>query len=242
MTRSTELVAGLMGIIKAGGAYLPLDIAYPEERVRFMIEDAGASIMLTERSVADKLGGSGCLMVYMDADRNQISRQSGENIELEVAPDNLAYVIYTSGSTGLPKGVAIEHRNTLAFLNWAGDVFSSEEMRGVLASTSTCFDLSVFELFCPLVRGGTVILIENALRLSESSETGAVRLINTVPSAMAELVRAGAIPESARMVNLAGEVLSGRLAQQFCSPGGRPARQVSRRPGRRLRSKTFGRH
>jgi non-ribosomal peptide synthetase component F len=71
-----------MGIIKAGGAYLPLDIAYPEERVRFMIEDAGASIMLTERSVADKLGGSGCLMVYMDADRNQISRQSGENIEL----------------------------------------------------------------------------------------------------------------------------------------------------------------
>src|SRR5439155_16364157 len=104
-------------------------------------------------------------------------------------PVNLAYVIYTSGSTGRPKGVAIEHRSTVELLDWAAGEFPAEDLAGVLFSTSVCFDLSVFELFVPLSRGGAVILAEHALELPRLSERDRVTLVNTVPSAMAELLR-----------------------------------------------------
>src|SRR5262249_29258539 len=121
----------------------------------------------------------------------------------DIAPDNLAYVIYTSGSTGLPKGTAITHGNAVALVEWAGAAYAPEERTGVLASTSICFDLSVFEIFVTLALGGTIILAESALELKEAAESHPVTLVNTVPSAMAELLRAGRIPPSVRTVNLA---------------------------------------
>ncbi len=129
-------------------------------------------------------------------------------------PQSLAYIIYTSGSTGRPKGVALEHRGAVSLMHWARDVFSSEELSGVLAATSICFDLSVFELFVPLSWGGKVILAENALALAELPAKGEVTLLNTVPSAMRELLRLKAVPPSVRVVNLAGEPLSSELADQ----------------------------
>ncbi len=130
-------------------------------------------------------------------------------------PGNLAYLIFTSGSTGLPKGVALEHRNAVAFVRWAWEVFPPEDLAGVLAATSICFDLSVFELFVPLSRGGKVILADNALHLAHLPAAGEVTLINTVPSAMAELVLDAAVPPSVRTVNLAGEPLKNALAQEI---------------------------
>ncbi|MCH8068410.1 MAG: AMP-binding protein, partial [Candidatus Marinimicrobia bacterium] len=121
----------------------------------------------------------------------------------------------TSGSTGKPKGVAIEHHSPVGLVDWAGGVFDAEDLAGVLASTSICFDLSVFELFVPLSWGGTVILVKNALHLRTSSVKGRVTLINTVPSAMAELLREDDLPASVRTVNLAGEPLSAQLVQQI---------------------------
>ncbi|HEY2737162.1 MAG TPA: amino acid adenylation domain-containing protein, partial [Thermoanaerobaculia bacterium] len=133
-------------------------------------------------------------------------------LELPAAgPANLAYILYTSGSTGRPKGVEIEHGSALALLRWARRTFSVAERAAVLASTSVGFDLSVFELFLPLSTGGTVVLVEDALRLGEGDARG-ITLINTVPSAMAELVRLGALPASVRTVCLAGERLPARLA------------------------------
>ncbi len=131
-----------------------------------------------------------------------------------VTPGNLSHVIYTSGSTGRPKGVAIEHRAAAAFVRWALGAFSREELAGVLAATSVCFDLSVFELFAPLSAGGTVVLAANALALPElpAADAELVTLVNTVPSAMAELVRARALPDSVLTVNLAGEPLPRSLA------------------------------
>ena len=226
MKRSMELIVALLGILKAGGAYVPLDVAYPDERIQFMLEDSGAAILVTEQSLLEtegeklidqatgRLRASGCIAVCIDKEWDRIASYDVGNVAHETFPEQLAYVIYTSGSTGIPKGVAIEHRNTLAFLHWAREAFSAENLRGVLASTSICFDLSVFELFCPLSWGGTVILIENVLHLQDLDQADSVKLINTVPSAMAELVRAGAIPESVRTVNLAGEPLQGRLAAQ----------------------------
>ena len=132
---------------------------------------------------------------------------------------NLAYVIYTSGSTGTPKGVAIEHRNTVAFLDWARTVFGPQQLAGVLASTSICFDLSVFELFVPLSWGGKIILAQNVLQLPALPASKDVTLINTVPSAMAELLRVGGVPASVRTVNLAGEPLQTPLVKQIYEQG-----------------------
>ena len=128
-------------------------------------------------------------------------------------------MIYTSGSTGAPKGVAIEHRNAVALLCWAGSVFSHRELAGVLASTSICFDLSVFEIFVPLSWGGKIILVEDALALRDGAPVGEITLINTVPSALSELLATGGLPESVRTVNLAGEPLPTELVRRIYQCG-----------------------
>jgi len=154
-------------------------------------------------------------VVCLDTQWKQITNYSGENLPRQSEPMNLAYVIYTSGSTGQPKGVAIEHHNTVALLNWAKDVFTRAQIKGVLASTSICFDLSIFEIFVPLCWGGSSIVVENALFLPDLSNNIKITLINTVPSAIAELVRNNAIPTSVSVVNLAGEALQNELVQKI---------------------------
>src|SRR5262249_32649658 len=119
--------------------------------------------------------------------------------------------------TGLPKGVSIEHRSASALIDWAATVFSTEDTEAVLAATSICFDLSVFELFFTLAQGGTIVLAENALELPVLSEAQHISLVNTVPSAMAELIELSGLSDSVRVVNLAGEVLSARLAEGIYS-------------------------
>ena len=131
-------------------------------------------------------------------------------------------MIYTSGSTGRPKAVAIEHRSAVALMLWSRREYSDLELSGVLASTSITFDLSVFELFAPLAWGGTVILAENALALPElpAAVAGAVRVIDTVPSAMAELLRMGGVPSSVVTVSLGGEAVPRALADRvYAEPG-----------------------
>lgn len=130
-------------------------------------------------------------------------------------PADLAYVIYTSGSTGQPKGVAIEHRSANAFIAWALSVFTPADLAGTLASTSICFDLSIFELFAPLSCGGTVILAENALHLPDLPARDQVTLVNSVPSAIAELLHSQPLPASVRVANLAGEPLHRLLVQKL---------------------------
>ncbi|MEG4228700.1 amino acid adenylation domain-containing protein [Microcoleus sp. N9_B2] len=213
--RSLEMVVGLLGILKAGGAYVPLDPAYPPERLTFMLEDAQVPVLLTQARLVESLPKYQGRIVCLDTEWEIIERQSEENPGYSLTPENLAYVIYTSGSTGRPKGVAIEHRNAVALLDWAREVFTREDLAGVLASTSICFDLSVFELFVTLSWGGKVILAENALHLPTLPAALDVTLINTVPSAIVELLRMDGIPSSVRTINLAGEPLQNKLVQQL---------------------------
>jgi len=210
--RSLLMLIGLLGILKAGGAYVPLDPKYPKERIAFMLEDAQVSVLLTQQTLFETLPQHSAQVVYLDADEFAAG-EGVDNLTSEPKSTNLAYVLYTSGSTGKPKGVAIEHRSTVALLSWATAVFSREQLAGVLASTSFCFDISVFELFVPLCCGGKVILAENALHLSSLPAADEVTLINTVPSAIAELVRAKGIPDGVRTVNLAGEALPQRVVE-----------------------------
>ncbi|HWG89059.1 MAG TPA: condensation domain-containing protein, partial [Candidatus Acidoferrales bacterium] len=134
-------------------------------------------------------------------------------------PQHPAYVIYTSGSTGKPKGVVIEHRSAVAFIAWSGEIFTPEEWAGVLASTSICFDLSIFELFATLSHGGTVLLAGSIMDLPQLPVRDRVRLINTVPSAAQSLLDSGNLPSEVCTVNLAGEALPRTLVDAFYSCG-----------------------
>ena len=211
--RSSVMVVGMLGILKAGGAYLPLDPAYPKERVAFMLEDGEVPVLVTQRALLPNLPEIQAQVIFLD-DAAILIEESGEDLAAGADASNLAYVIYTSGSTGKPKGVAIQHHSAVTLLYWAKSVFSPEELSGVLASTSICFDLSVFEIFVPLSFGGTIILAENALELPVLHAKAQVSLINTVPSAMGELLKMKGVPSSVRTVNLAGEPLRSALSQQ----------------------------
>ncbi len=215
LERSSRLIVSLLGVLKAGAAYVPLDPAYPRERLRLMLDDAGVAVLLTQQSLIDDLPSHDARVVCVDSDWENIAAQSSDNLLNQTLPANLAYVIYTSGSTGKPKGAAIAHRSVVTLMHWSHDFFSGGELEGVLASTSVCFDLSVFEIFVPLTCGGKVILAGNALELPTLETANEVTLINTVPSAMAELIRLGGVPDSVRVVNLAGEPLLKVLAQRI---------------------------
>jgi amino acid adenylation domain-containing protein len=213
--RSLEMLVGIMGILKAGGAYVPLDPAYPTERLAVILEDSRAPILLTQERLVKMLPDHGARLIRLDADWPDIATQPETNPTRNITSSNLSYVLFTSGSTGRPKGVALEHRSAAIFIQWAQEVFLPEEIAGTLFATSICFDLSVFEIFAPLSSGGKVIIAENALALPRLPAAREVTLINTVPSAIAELVRMKGVPASVLVVNLAGEVLTTSLAQRI---------------------------
>src|SRR5256886_1115713 len=196
--RSLEMLVGIVGILKAGGAYVPIDPDYPTKRLEYILEDSKASIVLTQESLVGQLPRFAGQTICLDGDWAEIGCGSEENPVTEARPEHLAYVLFTSGSTGRPKGVALEHRAAATFVQWAKQVFTSQELAAVLFSTSFCFDLSVFEIFVTLSAGGRIILARNALHLPTLPEKDEVTLINTVPSAMAELLRMGCVPASVK--------------------------------------------
>ncbi|HEY0410390.1 MAG TPA: amino acid adenylation domain-containing protein, partial [Candidatus Dormibacteraeota bacterium] len=217
--RTPEMILCLLGILAAGGAYVPLDPAYPVERLALMLEDSGAALVLAGAGAVDRLPAGTPVLLLEDLLAPVPGLPDAESAPAAALPENLAYLIYTSGSTGRPKAVAIPHASAGALLSWAARAFAPEEMSGVLAATSIAFDLSVFEIFVPLSLGGTVILADNALALPDLPARSAVTLVNTVPSAMTELVRGGQLPASVRTVNLAGEALPESLARAVFAAG-----------------------
>jgi amino acid adenylation domain-containing protein len=219
LERSPELVVALLATLKAGGAWVPLDPAYPAERLGFILVDSAAAVLLTDERLRCRFPAAvPATVVTLDGCRDAVERQGDALLDLPCDPRQLAYLIYTSGSTGRPKGVAIEHRSAVAFLRWALAAFRAEELAAVLASTSVCFDLAVFELFAPLAAGGRIVLVRDVLDLASGAAAG-VTLINTVPSAAAELLRLAALPASVRTINLAGEPLRGELAERLYAGG-----------------------
>lgn len=212
--RSPDMIAALLAILKAGAAYVPLDPQYPLERLAVMLEDARVSLLVTTERLRKVLPETRVPVFCLDrVPARGESRTTPP--DAAVTSGNLAYVLFTSGSTGRPKGIAIEHRSVSALLHWAKRVFTPDEMAGVLASTSISWDLSVFEIFATLYCGGTVVLAENALQLPELPNRRRVTLINTVPSAVAELLRSHGIPDSVETINLAGEPLPAVLVDQL---------------------------
>ena len=158
MDRSLDMMVALLGVLKAGGAYLPLDPAFPAERIAFMLKDSDARVALTQSSYRNRLAESSATVLALDEFDFDDERTDPREMLTNVQPaSSLAYLIYTSGSTGTPKGVMVEHRNVVSFFAGMDRVIGVEQ--GVwLAVTSISFDISVLELLWTLSRGFTVVL------------------------------------------------------------------------------------
>ena len=191
LERDAWMVIALIGILKAGGAYVPIDKDYPRDRIDYILANSACRVVLDDR--------------LLDAFRREQDKYSVENPSQVATSGDLAYVIYTSGSTGRPKGVAIEHRNTCAFIDWCDQEFGASHFDVVFATTSICFDLSVFEIFYSLSFGKTLRILKDALSVPEYLACSGKVLLNTVPSVVGALQAGGVELSAVSVLNMAGE-------------------------------------
>ncbi|MBC8030243.1 MAG: amino acid adenylation domain-containing protein [Pyrinomonadaceae bacterium] len=165
MERSLDMMVALVGIVKAGGAYLPLDLSYPESRIAFMLADAQAPVLLTQKGLMDNLPENGAQVFCLDERREILAEESEENPANVAGPDNLIYIIYTSGSTGVPKGVSIPHRAvTRLVLNT--DYVQLRPSDRIAQVSNASFDAATFEIWGAFLTGARLVGIDKDLALS----------------------------------------------------------------------------
>jgi amino acid adenylation domain-containing protein/FkbH-like protein len=166
--RSLEMLIGILGILKAGGGYLPLDPSYPQSRLTFMLEDAQIPVLLTQAKLAPKLLPHDATVICLDSDWGSIASEPTENPLRLTEPENVAYVIYTSGSTGKPKGCQVEHRNLVHYLEWANQYYFQDSREGNFPLfSSLSFDLTVTSVFLPLLRGRTIQVFSQDMEIAQ---------------------------------------------------------------------------
>src|SRR6476469_1147501 len=169
MERSLEIAIAVLGVLKAGAAYVPLDPAYPQERLTFMLADTQAPVILTHSHLVSGLPAHQARAVCLDADWETISSHSTENPPSSVSPQNLTYTIYTSGSTGKPKGVPLPHRALVNLIAWQLQNSTLEGPAKTLQFASLSFDVSFQEMFCTWCAGGTLVFITEEIRRDAQS-------------------------------------------------------------------------
>src|SRR3989454_4210820 len=221
MERSPELVVALLGTLKAGAAYLPLDPEYPAERLAFMLADAAPAALLTQANLKDRLPASDARVWCLDAEGAALAMEPTDPVESGVQLDNPAYVIYTSGSTGRPKGVISPHRGIGNRLHWMQAEYGLEVGEGVLQKTPFSFDVSVWEFFWPLLAGGRLVLAapgghRDADYLVQLIDEAQVSTVHFVPSMLALFLEAEELERlsSLRRILCSGEALPRELAER----------------------------
>jgi len=161
LDRSLEMIIGLIAVLKAGGAYLPIDPTYPRQRTAYILEDAAASVILTQEKYAKEFSEERYHLIRLDsAVKEPLPREETDNLSGTALPSDPAYIIYTSGSTGRPKGVVISHRSVVNFFNGMDKCVGCNVGDTLLAVTSISFDISVLELFWTLTRGARILLVD----------------------------------------------------------------------------------
>jgi len=217
--RSFDMLVGMIGILKAGGAYVPLDPSYPAERLAFMLEDAHASVLLTQERLVNQLPLHTGQVVCVDSDWPQISEHEKTNPNSGVAGDNLAYVIYTSGSTGKPKGVMVTHRGICNTSEVMVRVYDFPPGTRMLQFGSLSFDMAVFDIIPAIISGGTLVLAPQnpptGQELLELVREQDIQVLTLPPSVLATLPFED-LPHL-QFVRVAGEPISSDLAALWSS-------------------------
>jgi len=222
LERSLEMIVALLGILKAGAAYVPLDPAYPREHLAYLLNDTRARLLLTTKSLADRLPNTSAQMVFLDGAASEVQKQDRTNPRSLGTPDNLAYVIYTSGSTGNPKGVMISHRSICNRLLWTQYHYPLSAADTVLQKTVYSFDASVWEIFVPLLAGARLVMAQpggqqDSAYLVEAIIENEVTTLQLVPSMLRVLLEADRIGEctSLKRVFCGGEALASEIVSAF---------------------------
>ncbi|WP_449341588.1 non-ribosomal peptide synthetase, partial [Streptomyces canarius] len=217
LPRTADLVVALLAVLKSGAAYLPVDPQYPAERVAFLFEDVRPDAVITATETAGRLPEGRFTRILLDAGPDagvpDTPVADGER-RGPLLPGHPAYVIHTSGSTGRPKGVLVSHGSVLALTDWAAAEFTGRGLAHVVASTSLNFDVSVFEIFSPLLSGGCVEVVRDLLALAERPGPWRAGLLSAVPSALDRLLAEDAVRITADTVVLAGEGLPARTVRR----------------------------
>jgi amino acid adenylation domain-containing protein len=217
--RSLDMIVALLGVLKAGAAYVPLDPAFPKDRIDFMIKDAGLETIVTH-SRLKSLVSDEARTVCLDTQRDEIAAESGAHVESPAGAGSLAYVIYTSGSTGRPKGVQLEHRSVVNFLTSMHREPGIRAGERVLSVTTLSFDIAGLEIFGPLTIGGTVVIADRATaldgqRLMELIESCDATLMQATPATWRLLLESGWAGKSDLKILCGGEALPRDLADRL---------------------------
>lgn len=222
--RSLDMLIGLLGILKSGGAYVPLDPGYPADRLAFMIEDSGLSVLVTEQECCDLLPDGAQHRVVLDSHARELAGLPTRNLDIDIQPSDLAYVIYTSGSTGKPKGVQIPHRALINFLHSMAREPGLGADDRLLAVTTISFDISGLELYLPLLRGARVVLASrddcvDGSRLRSLIKQSGATVMQATPATWRLLLESGWSDGAGIKLLCGGEALPRDLADKLLATG-----------------------
>src|SRR5438045_1646104 len=233
MEHSIEVVCAILGVLKTGAAYVPVDPASPQERLGFMLRDIAAAragtlpVLVTQSRLRAGVPAGVAQVVTLDADFAAIARYPVANLQRTIASDSLAYVIYTSGSTGTPKGVMIEHRSLVNYIWWAKDQYSRGERLAWPLFSSLAFDLTVTSIFTPLISGGRIVVVREdpqmpGMAIFKVIESGAVDIVKLTPAHLAMIKDMDLGATRIRKLIVGGEDLKTALAREISHNFGRP--------------------
>ncbi|MEW6737965.1 MAG: condensation domain-containing protein, partial [Acidobacteriota bacterium] len=225
--RSVDMVVGLLGTLKVGAAYVPLDPSYPKDRLTWLLEDMHTNVLLTQQQLLDKLPTCQARVVCLDTDWQLINKESVENLAIDIAPENLAYVLYTSGSTGRSKGVLIEHRQLLNYVSAATERLGFKAEASYAWVQPFTFDSCNTVIYGALLNGGCLHLISrerasDAQKLSEYFRRYKIDYLKITPSHLAALQNAADLPAQLlphKRLVLGGETSHWNYLQELKSLG-----------------------
>jgi len=208
INRSIDMIAGILGIMKSGAAYLPVDPEYPPERINYILKDSDSNIVVTRRNYLDRFGLKKDAVILDELNYDTLENK----LVSHASPDNLAYVIYTSGTTGLPKGVMIEHKSIINTLTWRINYYNLNSRDVVLQMPSFSFDSSVEDIFCTLLSGAKLVMINQTGNridvnyIKEKIKKEGVTHFLVVPSLYRTLIKEDyEFLKNLRFVTIAGE-------------------------------------
>lgn len=225
LERSLEMVIGVLAVLKAGCAYVPLDPEYPQRRLDFMMADTCAPVLLTQERFKNLVTPApGCQLVCLDSEWEKIGQEPPDNPVHTARPGNLAYVIYTSGSTGQPKGVMITHDSLCAHAHWMQETIPLTAQDRILQKAAFSFDVAVWEMFGPLLHGAQLVMApprihRESAALVETIARKQITLLQTIPSQLRALLNEPELKQCRRLkhVIVGGEVLPPDLITRFYS-------------------------